>query len=154
MSDKIQIELEQLLPVMLEQLKAGGKFKFSPKGTSMLPLIHQGVDEVVISPKKGELKKYDVPFYRRKDGQFVLHRIVGRNKDGYILCGDNQYIKEYGVTDDMIIGVLAEVHTPDKVIKVTDRDYISYAKKRVFRQKLRGKAVKLRAIARKIVKGK
>jgi hypothetical protein len=54
----------------------------------------------------------------------------------------------------MVIGVLAEVHTPDKVIKVTDKDYISYAKNRVFRQKLKGKAVKLKAIARRILKGK
>lgn len=149
----IDVELEQLFPVMQEQLAAGGSVKFGPKGTSMLPLIHQGVDSVVISPVKGKLKKYDVPFYRRDNGQFVLHRIVGMKNGNYVMCGDNQYMREYGITDAHIIGVLSEIHTPEKIIKVSDKDYIIYSKCRVLRQYMKSKVAWLKKTIYKVVKG-
>ena len=93
---EIKINLEDMFPVIMEQISSGGDFVFGPKGISMLPLIKQGEDSVVISPVKEPLKKYDVPLYRRANGQFVLHRIVAVRKDGYVLCGDNQYEREYG----------------------------------------------------------
>lgn len=140
----IEVDLDSLFPVIAEQIRAGGTVRFMPKGTSMLPLIHQGKDTVVISPVKGRLKKYDVPFYRRDDGHFVLHRIVGEKDGKYILCGDNQYVREYGICHEHIIGVLTEVHTPDRIIRVTDKSYIRYSKRRVFTQRLKGKAVAFR----------
>lgn len=148
MSDKeIHIKLESMFPVMEEQLRAGGSFCFGPKGVSMLPLIHQGRDTVVIAPISGKLKKYDIPLYRRENGQFVLHRVVAVKKHGYVMCGDNQYVREYGVRDEQLIGVLTEIRTPDKTIKVTDSDYKKYCRKRVRRQYIRGK---LSALKRKI----
>ena len=150
---KIGIELDELFPVMQEQLAAGGTVKFGPKGTSMLPLIHQGIDSVVISPVKEPLKKYDVPLYRRDNGQFVLHRIVGVNKDGYIMCGDNQVLREYGITDAHIIGVLEEIHTPDKIIKVSDRDYIRYSRRMVMKKRIRWILSPVKNLIYKVVKG-
>lgn len=148
MSDKeIHIKLEAMFPVMEEQLRAGGSFCFGPKGVSMLPLIHQGRDTVVIAPISGKLKKYDIPLYRRENGQFVLHRVVAVKKDGYVMCGDNQYVREHGIRDEQLIGVLTEIRKPDKTIKVTDSDYKKYCRKRVRRQYIRGK---LSALKRKI----
>lgn len=148
MSDKeIHIKLESMFPVMEEQLRAGGSFCFGPKGVSMLPLIHQGIDTVVISPISGKLKKYDIPLYRRENGQFVLHRVVAVKKDGYVMCGDNQYVREHGIRDEQLIGVLTEIRTPDKTIRVTDSDYKKYCRNRVRRQYIRGK---LSALKRKI----
>jgi hypothetical protein len=43
-------------------------------------------------------KKYDVIFYRRENGQYVLHRIIKIKKDGYVCRGDNQTAKEYPVS--------------------------------------------------------
>ncbi|MBP3362174.1 MAG: S24/S26 family peptidase [Clostridia bacterium] len=137
--NEIHVNLEAMLPVMQEQLRAGGSFCFGPKGVSMLPLIHQGKDTVMIAPISGKLKKYDIPLYRRANGQFVLHRVVAVRKDGYVMCGDNQYVREYGVKDEQLIGVLAEIRTPEKIIKVTDAEYKKYCKKRVRRQFVRGK---------------
>lgn len=94
---------EMLEPIIREKLSMGGRVIIKPKGTSMLPLIRQGIDEVELSPlPSGRLKKYDIPFYKRKNGQFVLHRIVRVKKDSYVLCGDNQNELEFGITDDMI----------------------------------------------------
>ena len=70
------VRLAQLLPLMQERLAAGESVQFTPQGTSMRPTIYGGRDQVILSPLPPKLKKYDLPLYRRDNGQFVLHRIV------------------------------------------------------------------------------
>lgn len=90
-------------------LAEDGKLIYSTKGNSMHPMIREGRNRVVIKPVTGRLKLLDIPLYKRKNGQYVLHRIIRVRKNDYVLCGDNQYIPEYGISDDQIIGVLAAV---------------------------------------------
>lgn len=99
------VRLEELLPLMEEQLAAGQKVRFSPKGTSMLPMLRQGRDSVVLSPLPERLKPYDLPLYRRTDGQFVLHRVV-KAEETYTCIGDNQYQLETGLRHEQMIAVV------------------------------------------------
>ena len=75
-------------------------------GYSMMPLLRQRKDIILLEKPNGRLKKYDVPLYQRANGKLVLHRILKVRENDYVICGDNCYTKEYGITDDMIIGVL------------------------------------------------
>lgn len=110
-----QVSLDEMFPVMEEKLKNGGRVVFKPKGTSMLPLIRQGKDRVALIKPSSRLKKNDIPFYRRSDGSFILHRIVSVEKDGsYTMCGDNQTLIEKGVTADMIVGVVDKVYRGER----------------------------------------
>ena len=60
-----------------EEIARNGFLLYRNVGDSMLPLIRQGRDLVLVSRKpEGRLKKYDVPLYRRDSGQYVLHRIL------------------------------------------------------------------------------
>ena len=61
-----------------------------PKGTSMFPLIRDNKYDVYIEKPQPHLNKYDVPVYKRESGEYVMHRILGKDKNGYICCGDNQ----------------------------------------------------------------
>ena len=93
----------------------------------MMPLIRQGRDLMVISGKpSGRLKKYDVPLYRRDNGQYVLHRILKVRDNDYVICGDNRWNREYGITDGHMIGVLSAVIRNGKTVSVTDRKYLLY----------------------------
>ena len=75
-----------------EEIRRSGYLLYRNVGDSMLPLIRQGRDLVLISRKpEGRLKKYDVPLYKRDSGQYVLHRILKVRKDDYIICGDNRW---------------------------------------------------------------
>ena len=66
----------------------------------MLPLIRQGKDLLLIARKpEGRLSKYDVPLYRRDSGQYVLHRILKVRENDYVICGDNRWHRETGITD-------------------------------------------------------
>ena len=94
----------------------------------MRPLIRQGKDLMVIEKPKGRLKRYDAALYiRRKDGAYVLHRVLHAKKDSYVICGDNCLAREYGITDNDVIGVLTGVIRDGKEIKATSFKYRLYA---------------------------
>ena len=135
--NEYRVHLSEIWDVMQEQIEYGGEVKFSPKGISMLPLIKEGRDSVILKKAPDKLKKYDVALYRRANGDFILHRVVGLNNDGYIMCGDNQYVYENSITNDNILAVMTGLWQGDKYISVTDDEYISYSKKIVRRQYFR-----------------
>ncbi len=91
-----------------EILARDGRLVYTTVGDSMLPLIRQGRDLLVIQKKAGRLKKYDIPLYRRDSGQYVLHRVLKVRRDDYVICGDNRWKCEYGITDRYVIGVLTD----------------------------------------------
>lgn len=99
------VRLDELMPLIREQLAAGASVRFSPHGTSMLPMLKDGRDQVILSPLPDKLRKYDLPLYQRENGQYVLHRIV-KVKDGYTCMGDNQFVPEKGLRRDQMIAVV------------------------------------------------
>ncbi len=103
-----------------------GFYVTETKGTSMYPLIKSDCSDVCIVKTDFPLKKYDVPLYIRKDGTYVLHRVLGKTEKGYICCGDNQCVLEYGVTEDMIIGKLDSWYRKEKKYTVRDKGYLRY----------------------------
>ena len=122
------VRLEELFPIIEEKLRLGGSVTFRPHGVSMRPLIRQGKDSVTVGALDKTPQVGDVIFYCRSDGQFVLHRIVGEDKNGYILCGDNQKILEHGVKPEWIIGILTAVSRKDKVLDCSGKSYNRYVK--------------------------
>lgn len=137
-----------------EVLKKNGTLVFTPGGTSMMPLLRHHENPVVLMPVEGRLKKGDVPFYKRKDGQYVLHRIVKVRKDSYDLCGDNQVILEKGVTDDMIFAKMVGFYRGDTYISVEDETVVRYARRRMASRKWRYLRQKLAGLYRRIFKNK
>ena len=109
-----------------EEIEKSGKIIYTNVGDSMMPFIKQGRDVLVISKAEGKLKRYDVPLYKRDSGQYVLHRILKVRENDYVICGDNRWSKEYGITDRHIIGVLTGVIRNGKEIPVTDLKYRIY----------------------------
>lgn len=107
-------------------LARDGRLVYTNKGDSMMPLIKEGRDLVVIVPPCGRLKKYDVPLYKRDNGKYVLHRVLKVRGDGYVICGDNRWRREYGITDRHVIGVLSAVVRNGRTIRTTDLRYRLY----------------------------
>ena len=120
------VHLYEISDAMKEVLKSGGEVSFVTAGFSMLPMLRNRTDKVVLVKPEGRLKKYDVPFYVRPDGNFVLHRIIGFEKDGYITRGDNQKDTERGVKDEQVIAVLKSFYRNGRHIKCTDFKYRCY----------------------------
>lgn len=95
-------------------------------GDSMMPLVKEGRDLVVIEDVNGrKLHKYEVPLYKRGE-KYILHRILKVEKDGYVCCGDNRWGKERGVRDEQIIGVMTSVIRKGKEMTVSSKKYLLY----------------------------
>ena len=109
-----------------EEIAKKGRLIYTNVGDSMMPLLREKRDLLIIEKVSGRLKKYDVPLYRRDSGQYVLHRILKVRKDDYVICGDNRWQKEYGITDRHIIGVLTGIVCDGKEISVNDTKYKWY----------------------------
>ncbi len=126
-----KVSLAQLLPFIEEAFDRNQTFKIEITGVSMNPLFYEKRDFVLIKKPSPPLEIGEIPLYRRADGAFVLHRIVGKDEKGYIMCGDNQFILEHGITDDNIIGVVCEMNIDGKTVLPTDKDYIAHKEKYV-----------------------
>jgi signal peptidase len=122
------IHLYEVSGAMKEVLKSGGEVSFISAGFSMLPMLRNRMDKIFLVRPEGRLKKYDVPLYIRRDGKFVLHRIIGSGRDGYILRGDNQREIERGVSDEQVVAVLKAFCRDGKMIKCTDIKYRCYCR--------------------------
>lgn len=110
-----------------EQLDLHGTLVYTNVGDSMLPLLRQRRDLLIIGKRpEGRCKKYDVVLYKRPSGQYVLHRILKVRKDDYVICGDNRRVREFGVPDEWIIGVLTGVVRDGKKLDLNSFKYRCY----------------------------
>lgn len=107
-------------------LESGGEFRIYPKGTSMLPLVVQKRDSVALVKPDGPLKKNDIAFYLRDNGQYVLHRVIDCSDGKYVMCGDNQLQLETGIEDKHIIGVVKSLTRKGKDISIDSASYKLY----------------------------
>ena len=119
--------MEVIMPLIREQLDGGGTVRFSPRGISMLPMLRQGIDSVVLSPVPETLRKYDLPLYQRKDGKYILHRIVEAG-DTYVCMGDNQFEEEPGVCHDQMLALVTGFYRGEKYHSVTEPAYQLYCR--------------------------
>lgn len=96
-------------------------------GVSMLPLLRQGRDVFVVEKRGADrLRVGDVALYRRPPDKYVLHRVVEVREKDYVILGDNCVNREYGITDDDILGVMTAFVRDGKQHTVNDRSYRLY----------------------------
>lgn len=119
--------MEELVPLMREQLAAGQKVCFSPRGTSMLPMLRQGKDRVELAPLKEQPKKFDLLLYQNAHGAYVLHRVVAVGET--LSCmGDNQFVVEKGICKEQIIGIVSGYSRGDKMRSVASFRHQAYCR--------------------------
>lgn len=112
--------------VIREVLESGGEFRMYPHGTSMLPLIRQGIDSVVLEQLNRSPQKNDILFYQRMDGSYILHRVWKVTEEGLVMIGDNQKVLEKGVTEDQVIGYVTRIYRNEKEINCDGFGYRKY----------------------------
>ena len=111
-------------------------------GVSMLPMLKNRRDTIVVKAKTERLKRLDVALYKRGE-KYVLHRVLQPIDGGYIIRGDNCYEDEL-VPEDAVLGVLTEFFRKDKHFYCTDEKYIRYAERRLKTYKVRKFFVKIK----------
>ena len=121
----MSVSMEALEPLFRERLAAGQQVRFSPMGTSMLPMLREGRDSVVLSPAPQRLRKYDLPLYQRDNGAYILHRVTAVGQT-YTCMGDNQFVSEDGLRHDQIIALVTGFRRNGRDHTVTEPGYRLY----------------------------
>ena len=117
MSDTVSFE---------EELKRRGVIIYTNKGKSMMPLLREGRDVMIIKRPEGRLRRYDVALYKVSD-KYILHRVLKVKEDSYVMCGDHCTEREYGITDSDVIGVLDGVIRDGRQISTKDFGFRLYS---------------------------
>jgi hypothetical protein len=108
-----------------KELAVHGRFMYKNVGTSMMPLIREGKDVMIIERPNGRLKKYDVALYK-KNGSYILHRVIKVRESDYVIVGDHCTVREYGITDSDIIGVMKGLIRSGKELDLNSFGYKFY----------------------------
>ena len=114
-----------------DELKKSGKILFTIRGVSMRPLFRTAEDAIFVEtcdPEK--LNNLDIVLFIRLSPtmgeQYVLHRIVGRRKDGrFIIAGDNCIDYDIVAPKD-ILGVVKSAQRGSRPIKLSGFVYALY----------------------------
>ncbi len=112
---------------LAEKLQAEKSVILSTRGRSMQPLIYEGKTKVLIEPLKDKPQKGDLLLWLRKDGTYVLHRMVGEDEKHYLLLGDN-CIHVNHANKKRVIGIATSICRNGKWFSVTDRRYMMYVR--------------------------
>lgn len=141
---------------IVDYLKAHGELLQPVKGSSMLPLLREKTDVVLISQKTEKLRPLDVALYiRKEDGAYILHRVIECMAEGYVIRGDNCYNDEF-IAEDDVIGVMKGYYRKDKYVSCEEEKYLEYARRRVnnypCRKHIQKLKWKIKSVYRKILK--
>ncbi len=114
---------------MEEILAETGELFTTASGVSMLPCIRPKRDMLhLVKPGQG-IQNYDVILYKRTNETYILHRVMEVRPDSYVLCGDNQWVLEHGITDEKVLGVLRGFYRGKKYVDCQkNRRYHFYVK--------------------------
>lgn len=116
-----QVDNAVWIPVLKELLENGKQVRINVSGSSMSPLICHQRDSVLLEPIKRELKRGDIVFYQRTNGQYVLHRIYKVDRKGNVYCiGDAQKDIEGPLNQNQFFAIVISVNRKGKWISPGD----------------------------------
>ena len=116
MKNKV-VDIYEYLPILQELTQQSKEVSLLITGNSMSPfLVHQRDRIFFIKPNR-PLQKGDMVFYRRANGQYVMHRIRRVCPDGTLdIVGDAQTVIEHGVRPEQVFGLITKVRRKGKLL--------------------------------------
>ncbi len=127
-ANKIFYSMNELAPYIKDALKEGQRVRLTVSGNSMFPLFASRRDTVELTAVNGadDIKKYDIVFYQRQNGQYVLHRVLYKHKSHLIIAGDGEIEKEYAVDASQVMARVTSFVRKGKYATVQSKPYKIY----------------------------
>lgn len=114
--DKIrQVDTKEYLSILREITEQGKTVHVLITGNSMSPFLIHLRDQIYFRKPDRRLKKGDIVFYQRDNGQFIMHRICKVNETGYYMVGDAQTDIEGPLREEQIFGLVVSVRRKGKM---------------------------------------
>ena len=123
----VNLSMEKISPIIAQCVESGSEVILTVTGNSMRPFLVDKRDQVVLIKANAEaLQEGDVPLYQRRNGKYVLHRMVKRENGSYTMLGDAQVDLEKGIMPDQIIAVAKAFIRKGKRYECDSKKYRRY----------------------------
>ena len=132
-SIKTKESLEEVFSVVKEILRMEKSVRICLTGESMYPFIRNKLDIVELSQVTfPEIIVSDIVLVLRNDGQYVLHRVVHKNRNHFYINGDAQQWIEGPLRDNQLIARMSAISRGKKWISCHNFWWIFLSKIWVF----------------------
>lgn len=111
-----QVDTFEYVSVLKELVEEGREVSMLISGSSMSPFLCHGRDRVFFKAPDRPLRVGDVVFYRRRSGQFVLHRVCKVKDGGFFIVGDAQTVIEGPVSREQIFALVTKVQRKGRLL--------------------------------------
>lgn len=111
------VDTREYISALRELTEQGKEVSLLISGNSMSPFMVHQRDTICFKKPDRELKKGDMVFYQRANGQFIMHRIWKVKEDGFYIVGDAQQEIEGPVKREQIFAVVTKVKRKGKWIE-------------------------------------
>lgn len=78
------VDTQEYMEMIRALLEDGQEVSMIVTGNSMRPFLKHGRDKICMKKTDRKLRKGDIVFYRRENGQYVMHRILKRGSKLYV----------------------------------------------------------------------
>ena len=120
------IDTQAYLTVLRELVEDGNSVNLIVSGMSMFPFLEHERDTVYFEAPQRKLRKGDIVFYQRRNGQYVMHRIYKVKGDEYFIVGDAQRVVEGPVLRDQIFAIVTQVKRNGRMLTSSDLTWKFY----------------------------
>ncbi len=104
------VDIDAYMPVLRELLAQGQSVSLTVTGESMSPFLRHGRDQIRLAAVTAPPQRGDMVFFRRRNGQYIMHRVLRRMPDGnYAIIGDGQQQVEFPIAPEQIFAVVTQV---------------------------------------------
>lgn len=114
------VDTREYVSVLREIAAEGKVVSMRIAGSSMSPFLCHNRDYIYFIKPDRALRKGDMVFYQRDTGQYVMHRILKKDRRGFYIVGDAQTAIEGPVREDQIFARIIKVQRKGKILQPGD----------------------------------
>lgn len=96
------VDTKEYISMLRTLIEEGKQVSMIISGSSMAPFLIHARDHICLKSPSGELRKGDMVFYQRSNGEYVMHRIYNVKNEEYYLIGDAQTVIEGPIQREQI----------------------------------------------------
>lgn len=104
------IDTRGYVSALRELTDEGREVRMLISGSSMSPFLAHGRDSICFRKPDRPLRRGDMVFFQRTNGQFVMHRVCRVRPEGYYLVGDAQTQIEGPIQREQIFALITRVN--------------------------------------------
>lgn len=111
-----KLDTREYIMILKSLVDEGREVNMHVLGSSMAPFVVHERDVIYFKRPERKLRKGDIAFFQRKNGQYVVHRIYKIKGNQYYFVGDSQTVIEGPIDEGQIFATVTRVKRKGKMI--------------------------------------